>query len=282
MPNDFQRNRRNFDYPDLDRDPAENRGRQSPFGREQGAYQGHDQRSYDRQAPSRARSDFSGDWLDQGGEYGRYEGRSGNEGDRYDQGGYGGPGGRGYAGGDNYDRGASPQPRRSQQAGYLLEEQFTPGEDYGGYANRILDEGGYGRRNPQRHAYEPANAFRSQGGPQSNLQAGGNRGFEANRPQEHYSAPRSMPKGYKRSDERIREDVCEQLSRSGCDVSDVSVDVSDGKVTLQGTVTDRYAKHAIEDCADDCMGVQEVDNRIRVQTQAGNSAASLPRERKQQ
>lgn len=41
--------------------------------------------------------------------------------------------------------------------------------------------------------------------------------------------------------------------------SAVAVDASDGHVTLQGSVDDRYAKHAIEDSADDCMGVQDVD-----------------------
>jgi osmotically-inducible protein OsmY len=76
--------------------------------------------------------------------------------------------------------------------------------------------------------------------------------------------PRILPKGYTRSDERIREDICETLSRSGTDVSDVSVEVSGGKVVLEGTVIDRYAKHEIEDHAADCLGVSEVDNRIRV------------------
>ncbi|NGM88053.1 BON domain-containing protein [Parapusillimonas sp. SGNA-6] len=76
--------------------------------------------------------------------------------------------------------------------------------------------------------------------------------------------PHSLPKGYKRSDERIRDDICETLSRSGTDVSDVSVEVSEGKVILEGTVIDRYAKHEIEDHAAECLGVLEVDNRIRV------------------
>jgi hypothetical protein len=92
----------------------------------------------------------------------------------------------------------------------------------------------------------------------------GGSGDERSRSMERPVA-RIMPKGYTRSDVRIREDICEHLGRSGLDVSDVSVEVSGGKVTLEGTVKDRYAKHAIEDCADDCMGVQEVDNRIRVQ-----------------
>ena len=74
----------------------------------------------------------------------------------------------------------------------------------------------------------------------------------------------NFPKGYVRSDARIQEDVCERLSDSGWDVSDVSVRVSEGRVLLEGTVDDRRIKHAIENCADDCAGVQDVENRIRV------------------
>ncbi|MBO1113765.1 BON domain-containing protein [Bordetella petrii] len=75
---------------------------------------------------------------------------------------------------------------------------------------------------------------------------------------------RITPKGYVRSDERVREDLCERLSHSGLDVSDVSVEVSDGTVTLEGTVPNRATKHAIEDCADDCLGVNDIQNHIRV------------------
>ncbi|OZI22512.1 BON domain-containing protein [Bordetella genomosp. 7] len=75
---------------------------------------------------------------------------------------------------------------------------------------------------------------------------------------------RITPKGYVRSDERVREDVCERLSHSGLDVSDVSVQVSDGVVTLEGSVPSRHTKHAVEDCVDDCLGVNDIQNHIRV------------------
>lgn len=75
---------------------------------------------------------------------------------------------------------------------------------------------------------------------------------------------RISPKGYVRSDQRVLEDLCERLSHSGLDVSDVSVDVTDGTVTLEGTVPNRHTKHAIEDCADDCLGVTDIQNRIKV------------------
>jgi hypothetical protein len=82
---------------------------------------------------------------------------------------------------------------------------------------------------------------------------------------EGWSGFRCGPKGYRRSDERIREDVCEALmSAVHLDASDVTVDVGEGVVTLQGIVPERRMKHAIEDIAAGCRGVSDVENRIRV------------------
>ena len=70
-----------------------------------------------------------------------------------------------------------------------------------------------------------------------------------------------------RPDERLREEVCEHLWRGAhVDVSEVTVDVQGGVVTLQGTVPHRQMKHAIEDIVATCRGVRDVENRIRVQT----------------
>lgn len=83
----------------------------------------------------------------------------------------------------------------------------------------------------------------------------------------HLSRYPPGPKGYQRSDERIREDICDRLMRasSHIDSSDVTVQVQGAKVVLEGTVPARRMKHAIEDVADSCLGVQDIDNRIRVQ-----------------
>jgi len=76
---------------------------------------------------------------------------------------------------------------------------------------------------------------------------------------------RRGPKGYKRSDERIKEDISEHLMHSAhIDASEVTIEVKDGKVTLEGTVLERRMKHAIEDMAEACPGVMDVENRIRV------------------
>jgi osmotically-inducible protein OsmY len=83
----------------------------------------------------------------------------------------------------------------------------------------------------------------------------------------HVNAPmrRTGPKGYQRSDEAIHEDVCVRLARDhSLDVSEVTVSVSGGNVTLSGTVPDRQDKYAIEEIADEVYGVNDVINNIRV------------------
>jgi osmotically-inducible protein OsmY len=73
------------------------------------------------------------------------------------------------------------------------------------------------------------------------------------------------PKGYRRSDERLKEIICERLTEDPfIDASDVSVDVSNGEVTVQGAVQVRAQKHAIEDLIADVSGVTEIHNRIRI------------------
>lgn len=48
------------------------------------------------------------------------------------------------------------------------------------------------------------------------------------------------PRNYQRSDDRIREDICERLTEhSHLDPSDVDIRVQNGDVTLEGTVNDR-------------------------------------------
>lgn len=73
------------------------------------------------------------------------------------------------------------------------------------------------------------------------------------------------PKGYTRADEKIREDICERLSDDPrIDASDISVEVRNGVVTLEGSVSDRVQKHRVEDVADSCSGVKDVHNGLRV------------------
>lgn len=198
---------------------------------------------------------------DEGGPYGYGEGRFGqNEGwggrSQYGERNEGGSryGRTGYRG-SNYGSSYSGGGRSGGgEFGSAYGDRSSGGSYGGGYGS------GYGGRTSGEGDYGNGYGGRTYGGGEY----GAGRG-------ERSSASRSMPKNYQRSDERIRDDVCEQLSRSGYDIKDVSVEVSGGKVTLEGTVQDRYTKHAIEDCADDSMGVREVDNRIRVSPEGGRS-----------
>ena len=74
------------------------------------------------------------------------------------------------------------------------------------------------------------------------------------------------PRGYKRSDERIKEDLNDRLTdHPYLDASDVEVIVSTGEVTLSGTVPSRYEKRLAEDLAETVSGVSHVQNNIRAQ-----------------
>jgi osmotically-inducible protein OsmY len=82
------------------------------------------------------------------------------------------------------------------------------------------------------------------------------------------------PKGYQRSDERLKELICERLREDPhIDPSEVTINVQGGKVTLEGTVDSRQQKNAIEDVAEQ-FGVQDVQNNLRVQrtSQAGGES----------
>jgi hypothetical protein len=82
------------------------------------------------------------------------------------------------------------------------------------------------------------------------------------------------PKGYIRSDERIREDVCDRLTDDPhLDASDIEVSVTGAEVTLNGTVDSRFAKRRAEDWADDVTGVTHVQNNLRVRPRSGTLAA---------
>jgi hypothetical protein len=85
------------------------------------------------------------------------------------------------------------------------------------------------------------------------------------------------PKGYIRSDDRIREDVSDRLEQHGeIDATEIEVRVSNGEVTLEGTVEDRRTKRMAEDLVENCPGVKQVHNRIRVQGSTGQSISSRP------
>lgn len=73
------------------------------------------------------------------------------------------------------------------------------------------------------------------------------------------------PKNYVRSDERIREDVCERLTYDGAvDASDIEVTIHNSEIILSGTTPDRATKRRAADLVENIPGVTHVENHIRV------------------
>jgi osmotically-inducible protein OsmY len=77
------------------------------------------------------------------------------------------------------------------------------------------------------------------------------------------------PKDYKRSDERIKEDISDRLTDDDdIDASEINVSVKDCEVTLSGAVDNKDAKRRAEDIAESVSGVREVQNQIHVSKQS--------------
>jgi osmotically-inducible protein OsmY len=74
------------------------------------------------------------------------------------------------------------------------------------------------------------------------------------------------PKNYRRSDERIREEVLDKLTDDPyVDASEIEVAVEGSEVTLMGLVDERTAKRRAEDIVESVTGVKHVENRLKVQ-----------------
>ena len=81
------------------------------------------------------------------------------------------------------------------------------------------------------------------------------------------------PKGYQRSDERIREDVSDRLmEHPELDASGLEVVVQAGVVTLTGDVDSRWAKRLAEDIAEEVGGVRDVMNHLSVSSGHGDQS----------
>jgi hypothetical protein len=73
------------------------------------------------------------------------------------------------------------------------------------------------------------------------------------------------PRGYKRSDKSIYEDVCDMLFRSSdVDATEIEVSVKEGIVFLNGSVTDRETKKMAELEIENISGVFDVLNFLKI------------------
>jgi len=74
------------------------------------------------------------------------------------------------------------------------------------------------------------------------------------------------PLNYRRSDDRIFEEVCEVLLHSpDVDASHITVRVSEGEVFLEGSVINRFNKRLAEYLIEDLPGVIDVRNDLQIE-----------------
>ncbi len=226
------------------------------------------------------RSDRYGERSYGEGGYGRYQagqddrdfGGSGNYG-RYS--GYGSGGAGGYGGGSRYYGGFSGASGRSFGAGTYgagtyggrsYGEDFGPGRAGSMGRTRYGGSADYGSRD--RHESEDRGFFERAGDEIASWF--GDDEAERRRRMDRHSG--RGPKGYTRSDERIREDVNDRLTDDPhIDASNIEVTVSSGEVTLSGSVTERFAKRHAEDIAERVSGVRHVQNNVRVVERSSSS-----------
>lgn len=195
--------------------------------------------------------------------------------------------GTGGHGSGSFGQSASDQSRKFGQGGYDQGQDYGEGFGRSGrpaqggpygqeYQGGSAGQQGYPRGSAGREGYQgrSANQHEFQGSEYGQQGYGSGFGSESTG---GYESGRQMgyvgrgPKGYRRSDDRIREDVSEELTRHpGIDASDIEVRVENGEVTLTGAVDGRRAKRMAEDCVEQCSGVKEVHNQLRVNRQ-GNT-----------
>jgi osmotically-inducible protein OsmY len=136
-------------------------------------------------------------------------------------------------------------------------ELYRPSFDDSSRSSSPFSGGGYSSQNPSQQWGSSMN-----GADQSRSRSEGSYGGRG-------------PKGFKRSDDRIKEEVCEMLTRDhSIDAQDIDVEVSEGEVTLTGSVPDRRMKHLAEDCVERALGVKDVTNNIRVKRDMSSSSSS--------
>ena len=247
-----------------------------------------------------------GPWSGQSGYYGPQSGYGQGS---YGQGGYSQGGyGQGYQSGQQWSPGQSGYP--GFQGGYGqggFGSGFQGGHGQGGYGQGTFGQGTYGQGTYGQGSYGQGYGQGYQSGQQwspgqssyQGFQGGfGSQGRESWQGREFgrgygYEGQSTLsegqgtwqqrgrfmgrgPKGYKRGDERIREDINEELTRHpDIDAYEIEVRVENGEVTLTGTVEDRHAKRLAEDLAERTSGVTDVHNQLRVRQGLREKISSL-------
>jgi osmotically-inducible protein OsmY len=230
-------------------------------------------RDWEQQSGERGSSGYWG-----GGESEQSGWRRDMDEDRWGQGGYG----QGRYGQGSYGQGGSGQSQYGQreQGGYGQSQYGQRGQGgYGQYGQR--EQGGYGGGTRQQYGrqYESQSfdqpypsGFQSDfGSSQQRSQSGfGREGYG-----ESGTHRGKGPKGYTRSDERLKEVICEKLTDDPMiDASEINIEVTGQTVKLTGTVDDRSTKYEVEELVERCGGVKDIDNQLRVRSQGGSMQTS--------
>ncbi len=166
--------------------------------------------------------------------------------------------------GDPYYRGSYSEQPYGSRYGYGS-YYGEPDRDYGRQSyQRYGDyerwgEGRYGREGDRGFVERAGDEVRSWFGDED---AERRRRMDEMRRGRHYGRG---PRGYRRSDERIKDDVNDRLTDDPfLDASEIEVAVESGVVTLTGTVESRHDKRRAEDLAEMVSGVTDVNNHLRV------------------
>jgi osmotically-inducible protein OsmY len=133
------------------------------------------------------------------------------------------------------------------------------GGTYGGRSGRDYERGSSGGRGEERGWWDRATDMVSSWF--------GDEAAERRRRMDEYRAQHRGrgPRGYRRSDDRVKEDINDRLSDDWyLDATEIEVNVLNGEVTLTGAVMNRTDKRRAEDIADSVSGVTNVENRLRV------------------
>jgi osmotically-inducible protein OsmY len=248
------------------------------LGRQQGGDFGGGRRQQDQ---------FNPDYRQQGSDYGESRYGQGRRAERDE-----------WSAGDEYGYSSDSMPRRSSGRDFLDE---MPGRGEGGryeWAGRSSFGGIDGRNEDMfretrgyggRSMAEGRSSGRQYGGSERGYTEGG-RDFwdkasdevsswfgdrDAERRREMDQHRGKGPKGYARSDERIKEDVNDRLTDDGrLDATNIDVEVTNREVTLTGHVYNRGDKRRAEDIAESVSGVSHVQNNLRVSNTYGEAGTA--------
>lgn len=230
----FQGNDRAYDFPwDNSENPSRSYGQQQYGPQYDRPYGQQHDRPYGQQQYGQNQTGYGRSTQGQYGQYGSGQGQSG-----FGQG----------------------------QSGY---RQFGQGQHYG------QDQGAYGQSSFGQSVYGQSGFGQPLQG-QSNYGQGNVRDRGMQQDQSWQGSQQSFhgkgPKGYQRSDDRIREDVCDCLEQHpGIDASQIEIKVEAGVVTLSGTVDERMMKRLAEDATESVRGVKDVTNNVRIEAKGEKS-----------